>query len=122
MKSAYAVLGIPGNASTQEIEASYLMGIQHYSHERLVENPALIDKLTEIKDAYKLLTNPEFRAAHDRKLSGTLNSLPLGPRVVIVEQETSWFNKPLSLVALLVVLMFATGGYMSYSRQQAKKE
>jgi curved DNA-binding protein CbpA len=122
MKSAYAVLGIPGNADASEIEAAYLKGIQYYSKERIAQNPDLLDKRTEIKDAYKLLSNPEFRAAHDRKLSTALSNSPTSaPRVILLEQEAPWFSKPLNLIALLVVLVFAVGGYMSYSRQQEKK-
>jgi hypothetical protein len=81
-----------------------------------------LGKLSEVKEAYKLLINPEFRAAHDRKLSIGLSRPASVPRVVVVAQETPWFSKPLNLMALLVVILFATGGYMSYSRQQVKKE
>jgi curved DNA-binding protein CbpA len=122
MKSAYTVLGIPGNASTQEIEASYIKSTQYYSHERLLSDESALDRFAEIKGAYKLLTNPEFRAAHDRKLSASVNRPASTPRVIVVEQATPWFSKPLNLMALLVVILFATGGYMSYSRQQVKKE
>jgi DnaJ-class molecular chaperone len=30
MKSAYAVLGIPGNASPEEVEASYIKSTQYF--------------------------------------------------------------------------------------------
>jgi hypothetical protein len=104
MKSAYAVLGIPGNADASEIEAAYLKGIQYYSKERIAQNPDFLDKRT------------------DRKLSTALSNSPTSaPRVILLEQEAPWFSKPLNLIALLVVLVFAVGGYMSYSRQQEKK-
>ncbi len=123
MKSAYVVLGIPGNASTQEVEAAYLKSTQYYSRERLVKDESALARLAEIKEAYKLLTHAEFRQAHDRKLSASVNrSAVAAPRVVMVEQDAPWFSKPLQLIALLVVILFATGGYMSYSRQQVKKE
>lgn len=122
MKSAYAVLGIPGNAGQEEVEASYLRATQHYSHERMVEDAAVIGKLMEIKEAYKLLIHPELRAAHDRKLSAAANRPAPAPRVVLVQEEVSWFSQPIYIIALLVIALFVAGGYMSYARQQAKKE
>jgi curved DNA-binding protein CbpA len=122
MKSAYSVLGIPGNAGSEEIEEAFLRGSSHYSGQRLVADPKAIDKLVELREAHKLLTNPELRAAHDRKLSAARNSSPPQARVVIEKEETPWFSKPLNLIALAVIFMFASGGYMSYSRMQERKE
>lgn len=122
MKSAYSILGIPGNAGSEEIEEAFLRGANHYSGQRLVADPKAIEKLTELREAYKLLTNPELRAGHDRKLSAATNKPLSQPRVVIEKEEIPWFSKPLNLIAVAVIFMFAAGGYMSYSRMQAAKE
>ena len=122
MKSAYSILGIPGNAGSEEIEEAFLRGTKHYSGQRLVADPKAIEKLTELREAHKLLTNPELRAARDRKLSAASNKPSSQPRVVIEAEETPWFSKPLNLIAVAVIFIFAAGGYMSYSRMQAAKE
>jgi curved DNA-binding protein CbpA len=120
MKSAYSILGVPGNASASEIEQAYLKAKAHYSKTLLVEDPEAITRLTEIREAHKLLTNADMRAAHDRKLSAAIHRPAERPRVVIETAATPWYTKPLVLLGLLVVAMFAMGSYMSHSREQAR--
>ena len=69
MRSAYLVLGIPGNATPDDVETAYRSATQVYSPERIASEPGAVDKFNEIKDAYKILRDPQARAAHDRKLS-----------------------------------------------------
>ena len=73
MKSAYTVLGVPGNASADDIEQAYLKGTAHYSASKFSDDKSSVDKVLAIRDAYKLLSNYEMRAAHDRKLTATLS-------------------------------------------------
>lgn len=125
MKSAYSTLGIPGNASAEDITAAYLKATAHYSHERLGNDPAAADKLLEIREANKLLSNPELRAAHDRKLAAAV-AIPAGrpshrERLSMEEMAPAWYTRPLVLLALVVVAMFAIGSYMSHSREQTRK-
>ena len=58
MKSAYATLGVPGNATVEEIAEAFRRVSNHYSRERLVENPNLIEKLDEAREAYKFCRMP----------------------------------------------------------------
>ncbi|OOG44162.1 DnaJ domain-containing protein [Polaromonas sp. A23] len=120
MKSCYVILGVPGNASDEEIDEAFKKASAHYSKERLVEDPEAAKRLGAIRDAYKILSNAEMREAHDRKLSAA--SKPLAPRPrVVIEAEPSRTNTLFVVLALVVVAMFAIGGYMSYSRDQTRK-
>jgi curved DNA-binding protein CbpA len=120
MKSCYVILGVPGNASASEIHEAFKKASAHYSKERLVEDPEAATRLRAIQDAYKILSNAEMREAHDRKLSST--SQPPAPRPrVVIEAEPSRISKPLVIMALVVVAMFAIGGYMNHSRDQTRK-
>lgn len=120
MKSCYVILGVPGNASDEEIDEAFKKASAHYSKERLVEDPEAAKRLGAIRDAYKILSNAEMREAHDRKLSAA--SKPLAPRPrVVIEAEPSRVNTVLIALALVVVAMFAIGGYMSHSRNQTRK-
>lgn len=120
MKSAYSILGVPGNASAAEIEQAYVKANAHYSKTLLVDDPEAIARLTEIREAHKLLTSTEMRAAHDRKLSAAIHRAAGRPNVVIEAEGTPWYAKPLVWLALLVVAMFAVGNFMSHSREQAR--
>ncbi len=125
MKSAYSTLGIPGNASVADIEAAYLQATAHYSHERLGNDPAAADKLLEIREANKLLSNPELRAAHDRKLAAAVavqtTRASQRERLPMEDATPAWYTRPMVLMALVAVTLFAMGSYMSYSREQTRK-
>lgn len=121
MKSAYTVLGIPGNASLADIEQAYQKASAHYSHARMAEDPGAVERLIEIKEAQKLLVNAALRAAHDRKLSAAVNRPASRARVVYETEAPPWYTKPLNVLALVVVLVFALGAYMSHSREQARQ-
>jgi curved DNA-binding protein CbpA len=126
MKSAYAVLGLPGNASNTDIDEALSRATAHYSRERLAADPSLMDKLAEIRDAHKLLSNAEMRSAHDRKLSASAGTPPAAPnrRPVVAMEAASppWYTRPMVLLALTVVVMFAIGSYMTNKRDQQRKE
>lgn len=121
MKSAYTVLGIPGNASTPDIELAYQKAAAHYSHERIGDDTALADKLVEVQQAYKLLSNADMRAAHDRKLSTAVARPVQRERIVVEDVAPAWYTRPMVLLALVVVAMFGVGSYMGYSRDQTRK-
>lgn len=120
MKSCYAILGVPGNASQVEINEAFRKASAHFFKERLVEDPESVTRLRAIQDAYKILSSPEMREGHDRKLSTAAQPSAPRPRVVI-EAEPSRMNTLLIIMVLAVVAMFAIGGYMSYSRDQTRK-
>jgi curved DNA-binding protein CbpA len=122
MKSAYTVLGIPGNASTADIEQAYAKAVSHYSKDPMAGDARATQQLSEIRDAYKLLQNPEMRSAHDRKLSAAVNQPAAVPaRFVMQAAAPAWYTKPLVVMGLVVVTLFAIGSYMSHSRDQVRK-
>jgi DnaJ-class molecular chaperone len=122
MKSAYAVLGIPGNSSPDEIDSAYQMYSNRYPPEVLAKDPSLQERLAEIHEAYKILSKPELRLAHDRKLnSSTVLNSPR-QRVLIEEVESTWYSKPLNILIMVVLLIFVFGSVATYLRQQERKE
>jgi curved DNA-binding protein CbpA len=120
MKSAYSILGVPGNATTDEISEAFQRAMQFYSREKLVENPELVDRLDEIKTAYKILSDAEMRLAYDRKLNRPIPNPPTRP-VLVVEKEPFSLRALLAILTVLVVGMFAISGYLSHSREKARQ-
>lgn len=121
MKSAYSILGIPGNATQTEIDQAFQQASVHYSHARVADDPDSATRLVDVRDAYKLLSNADMRAAHDRKLGAALAVRPERTRVLIEAEAPSWYRQPMVILALLVVGVFAVGGYMSHTRTQLRK-
>jgi curved DNA-binding protein CbpA len=121
MKSAYLTLGLPGNAAQEDIEEALKKATAHYSHAHLAEHPQDLARLQEIREAYKILSSAEMRAAHDRKLANTVKAVAPPPRIVIEEATPPWYSKPLNVMVLVMFSLFAIGGYMNYSRNQVQK-
>ncbi|WP_088958113.1 hypothetical protein [Variovorax sp. HW608] len=117
MKSAYATLG---TASAEEIAEAFQRASSYYSRERLVENPDLIEKLDEIREAYKVLSNVETREAHDRKLNQTVARRVVRP-VAAPEKESFGLGSLVKVLAALAIAMFATGAYLAHTREQARQ-
>jgi len=121
MKSAYLVLGLPGNASREDIDAAFEKAKSFYSPARLAEDPQAVDKFLEVKNAYKVLRDEESRAAHDRKLNSAQAPAPRAPRTVIVKEEASWARRALPILLALLVVVLGTTFYISSKREAARK-
>ncbi|SDN21405.1 J domain-containing protein [Polaromonas sp. JS666] len=124
MKSAYLVLGVPGNASREDIEAAFEKAKSFYSPAKLAEDPKAVDKFLEVKTAHQILRDEESRAAHDRKLSSAqANAVPAArtARVPSAKPEVPWPVRALPILLALVLVVFATGYYISYKREAARK-
>jgi curved DNA-binding protein CbpA len=113
LKSAYAVLGIPANAALEEIEQAFQRAQQHYTPERLASADGAVDRFNEARTAWQLLRNPETRAAHDRKLSAARPAAVRRPAVEPVVEEGSPGLRMLKVGALVMVVLFAAGAYLS---------
>lgn len=129
MKSAYLVLGVPGNASKEDIEEAFNKARTYYSAAKLAADPQAVEKFLDVKNAYHVLRDDESRAAHDRKLSGmrsqpavTTPSARSTARAVQAEPQAAWFTRPLPVLATVVVLVFAAGFYIHAKREAARKE
>lgn len=63
----YEVLGVPRNASDQEIKSAYRrLALQHHPDRNPNSKEAAEEKFKEITEAYSVLADPEKRAAYDR--------------------------------------------------------
>lgn len=122
MRSAYLVLGVPGNATPEEIEAAFHRAERQFPRERLAEEEGALDRFQEIKTAYQVLRDPESRAAHDRKLQNATQPRPR-PRTVIVESdEPSPGLRALGIGVLLAAVIFGAAAYANYRTTEARKE
>lgn len=121
MKSAYLVLGLPGNATREDIETAFEKAKSFYSPARLAADPQAVDKFLEVKTAYKILRDEESRAAHDRKLNSAPSAPARAPRPVIVREEASWARRALPILLVLLAVVLGTGFYVSSKREAARK-
>ncbi len=98
----YAVLGVARNASAAEIRTAYLGLVARYHPDHHQGNPLeglAADKMSELNQAWEILSDPERRAAYDRGESpGTHQPFAAGRGGV--RRRRSW----LSLLGLLLFL------------------
>lgn len=121
MKSAYQTLGLPGNASREDIEAAYLAAQAFFTQERLVADPTLLQRREQVQDAYKVLSNAELRAAHDRKLAAATAGRQTMPEPAEVASEPSLFRKLIPL-ALVCVALYAAGQWWVAKREAQRQQ
>jgi curved DNA-binding protein CbpA len=120
MKSAYVTLGVPGNADIEDIAEAYQQALRHFSKDKLVSDPTAFSSLQEVKEAYKILSNPDLRKALDRKLNGASTS-PAVRAVYAPVQEKNTSITLLKIGAFVVIGMFAIGTYFSVQRENNRK-
>jgi len=65
-KDYYEVLGVPRNASADEIRKAYLKLAHKYHPDKTGGDKAAEDKLKEVNEAYDTLKNPDKRAKYDQ--------------------------------------------------------
>ncbi len=121
MRSAYAVLGVPGNATPEEIQEAFDRAAGFYTPEKIAAGDGVVDKFNELKTAFEVLRDPQSRAAHDRKLTGQLSVRP-SPRVEIIPEEESPGRRLLWWGILMVGAIFAAGFLVQSRNAEARKE
>ena len=65
-KDFYEVLGVPDNASADEIKRAYKKLATTYHPDRNPDDPGAEERMKEISEAYGVLRNPEKRAEYDQ--------------------------------------------------------
>ena len=65
-KDYYEVLGIPKNASEQDIKKAYRSMAKKYHPDRNKDNPEAEAKFKEVQEANEILSDPQKRAAYDQ--------------------------------------------------------
>jgi len=122
MRSAYVVLGVPGNATPEEIELAFRQAELQFPRERLAEEEGALDRFEQIRNAYKVLRDPESREAHDRRLQDAITP-QRKPRTVIIESDDPSPMRRLFLGGvLLAAVIFGAAAYASWHATQVRKE
>lgn len=65
-KDYYAILGVPKNASSDDIKKSYRKLVLKYHPDKNPGNKSAEEKFKEINEAYEILKDDQKRAAYDR--------------------------------------------------------
>jgi len=121
MRSAYLLLGVPGDASPAEIDDAYRRASQLFTKERLATEDGALARLAELKDAYRVLRDPASRAAHDRKLAAPPRAP--APRTIVVErQEASPVARAAVIGICLVAAVFSAGAYISHRNSERRQQ
>ncbi len=121
MRSAYAVLGVPGNATPEEIREAFDRAAAFYTPEKIALGNGIVDKFNELKTAYDVLRDPQSRAAHDRKLSA-VRPTPAPARVQVIHEEESPVRRLLLWGVVLVAVLFGAGMFLHWRATEARKE
>ncbi len=68
MKNYYELLGIPENASPEEIKAAFKQKAVQLHPDKHAGNADMEERFKEINEAYQILANPYKKASHDLEL------------------------------------------------------
>jgi hypothetical protein len=67
MKNYYQILDIPDNATDEEIKDAYTLAINYYKSSAIKNESLTGEKIEEIEEAYRILSNTESKNAYDIK-------------------------------------------------------
>ena len=70
MKNYYEILGVPENATQEEIRKRYRQLVRKYHPDINKDNPEAAQKMAEINEAYQVLSDPKKRAQYDAMRKG----------------------------------------------------
>ncbi len=78
MKNYYEILGVPENATQEEIRKRYRELVKKYHPDINKDNPEAAKKMAEINEAYQVLSDPKKRAQYDAMRRGGFSGSPGG--------------------------------------------
>jgi curved DNA-binding protein CbpA len=116
MKTLYAVLGAEPDADQGDLENAYLRLKARYSQAKLDSDENARIQFQGITQAYKTLSDPDTRAAYDKRLAKA------GVRtttMVVDEHADGWLSTRYMVVGGLIVLMIA-GMWFYNAREQTR--
>jgi curved DNA-binding protein CbpA len=123
MKSAYLMLGVSTQATTDEIRAAYQQKLKLLQlQQRAGDELALAARATELNVAQEILLNPEKREAHNQALADVRREQPLTPQrstmarkpPVIITSESS--ASPIRSIVALVCFVLLVGAGLNVMR------
>jgi curved DNA-binding protein CbpA len=120
MRSAYLVLGVPGDASGDEIEAAFRKAEALFPRERLAREEGALARLEELRSAHQVLRDPGSRAAHDRKLLEQVRPAPRH-RAVAIAEDQSPASRWVGIGLVLVALVFGAGIYVTHRNAESRR-
>jgi curved DNA-binding protein CbpA len=121
MRSAYVTLGVPGNASADEIKDAFERARAFYTPARLASAEGAVDKFNELKTAYEVLRNEDSRAAHDRKLATAVQRPRQASARTVVAEEEPRSRKLLWAGVAVVALVFGAGFFISNKNAETRR-
>lgn len=124
MKSAYLLLGLPGNASQEDIDIAYARAAALFPPQRLASEDGAVDRFNELKTAYTVLCDPESRAAHDRKLAAAREpARARAPQLVVAAEanELSSLRKFTLWGLLAIAVLLGAGFYVSARNAETRR-
>jgi curved DNA-binding protein CbpA len=117
MRSAYITLGVPRDASIVQIQRAFHALSDFFSGQQLANLPGAADRYRDVHLAYRLLSDPDSRDAHDRKLRewerGIHSSLPRAP---LFDRLSAW------TVLLPAAVLVAAGFWAVHDAGNARAE
>ncbi len=80
MRDYYEILGVPRNASQEDIKKAYRKLVRQYHPDLNKDDPEAERKFKEINEAYEVLSDPEKRAKYDKygRVDGDFTQPPGG--------------------------------------------
>ncbi len=118
MKDYYALLNVSPDASLAQIDAAYRRLVQRH-HPNARSSPQALERLRELNEAWRVLSDPTLRAAYDQaRANGTPYQPPSPPPTLRNVPQASFADfgarhatrsSCLVPIAVLLVLLFALG-------------
>lgn len=133
-KTLYDILGIDSAAPQNSIENAYRIAVSKLEKQLNDEDPESHNKAVLIKEAYRILSNPEKRAEYDARISrqNAAGAETVIPEVAYPQSQqdsdeesaSGWSSSKISLAVIVFILGIAVwvgfGYYKNSARAAAK--